>query len=790
MSSSSARRMRTPPVSTPPGSRVALAAFAAIVVLGPLLFGAGDRISQVALLVLLAIGVWAQPPAVVAPSRWGNRLTIAFLGIVLFKEFAPTAWFGGTVWRTILTRDYGVDLPWTHHPEPARALDVLLAGAVGAIWFLWVRRLAADRDNRALIAWWIFGSAAIVAAVSFATHGIDPKAIYGLRYTPGWTGFGPFPNRNHSADFLALGGVVGCGCVTWAAARKKWLFIILGAVMLALVLLALLTTQSRGGLIAFGVGLAVYFWFVVAKVRNRRALGIATGVALLIGVLAMTAGAPVLARFHAHHSDSSNAMRKDIWKDAIGMWKDAPVLGHGLDSFPEIFPLYQTVELENQVVLHPESSWLLWLSEFGALPVLLAVAGLALFLKNQVPIAFTRGRSFYLSAAGIAALALILAHGIFDVPAHRWGTAGLALAALAMACPLRLGTRRVAEPRAAALIPLGVAVFWALPFFFDAPEWSPLTLMRLLARDGASPASVSLSKLEEALRYFPLSPELRERIGLRQMRSLGLSKPALWQGNLAVAARLEPGSWGILEAQARACQSVAPGLAVHYWEMAVERGGIHRDDVLQMAVQETTAESPIAQASWGRYAEANPKLLLSFAQLVPEPQARYYFALWWQTRAFSADLSPGELALFYRNAPRWGTRAQFDEWMARHAHWRARDYLQWASLLHAWMDDRAAWQILSQFISEPDLPKAQPNMALSQLEAKWRIDPRNFVIAQELAVARYLAGDATAADQVIVAAAGEKGAPPWFVHKAAFALARSGRFGEAAALLLRAPAKP
>jgi hypothetical protein len=452
--------------------------------------------------------------------------------------------------------------------------------------------------------------------------------------------------------------------------------------------------------------------------------------------------------------------------------------------------MYQTVELENQVVLHPESSWLLWLTEFGVLPVLLAVAGLALFLKQQIPIAFARGRSFYLSAAGIAGFALILAHGVFDVPANRWGTAGLALAALAMACPMHLETRRLAEPRIAALIPLGVAVFWALPFVLDAPEWSPLSLMRLLARDVAAPATVSLPKLEAAMRYFPLSPDLHESIGIRQMQSLGLSKPALWQGNLAVAARLEPASWGILESQARACQSVAPGLAVHYWEMAVERGGIHRDEVLQMAVRETTLASPTAEASWGRYAEANPKLLLSFAQLVPEREARYYFALWWKERAFSASLSPDELALFYRNAPRWGNRAQFDDWMARHANWRARDHLQWASLLHAWADDRQAWEILADFVSEPDLPKGQPNMALDQLEAKWRIDPKNFVIAQELARARYLAGKKTGGDEVIVAAATEEGSPPWFVHKGAYVLARSGRFGEAVELLLRAPAKP
>jgi O-antigen ligase len=789
MSPPSARRTRTRQATKPPGRRLALAVFAAMVVVGPLLFGAGDRISQVALLVLLAAGVLAQPPAAVALSQWGNRLIIAFLAIVLFKEFAPAALFGSTEWRTILTRDFGVTLPWTHHPEPSRALDGLLAAAIGAIWFLWVRRLAADRENRPIIAWWIFGSAAIVAAVSFATHGIDPKAIYGLRYTPGWTGFGPFPNRNHTADFLAIGAVVGFGCVTWAGVKKKWFLVPLGAGMLGLVLLALLTTQSRGGVIAFAVGFGVYIAFVVAKVRNRRALGIAAAVVLLVVLLIMTAGGPVLARFHSQRSVDSNAMRVGIWKDTIGMWKDAPLLGHGVESFAQIIPVYLTVDLENQVVLHPESSWLLWFAELGALPVLLAVVGLTLFLRKQIPIVFARGRGFYLSAAGIAGMALILVHGVFDVPAHRWATAGLALAALAMACPIRLGTQRATEPRAAALIPLGVAVFWALPFFFDAPQWAPLTLTRLLARDGAAPGSVSLTQLIAAMRYFPLSPELRESVGLREMQSLGLSAPGPWQKDLAIAARLEPGSWGILATQARACQRISPGLAVHYWEMAVERGGIHRDEVLRLGVQETTAASPIAEASWGHYAEANPDLLLPFAQILPDQEARYYFNIWWKERAMSEALSPSEIDMYYKNGSRWGSRAQFDEWMSRHANWRARDFLPWASLLHTWGDDRQAWGMLTEFIAEPDLPKGRTKGNEDQPDAKLRVTTRRFSAAKDLAMAHYADGEKSRGDEILVSAALEPGSPPWFVRKGAYLLARSGRLGEAVALLLREPVR-
>jgi hypothetical protein len=135
-------------------------------------------------------------------GRTGNALVL--LGLVIFtgKEFAPALIFGSASWRDVLTANYAMSFPWTHHPEPARAVDALLVGVIALVWFLWVRTLAAERENRPILAWTMLGSAAIVAVVSFATRGIDPQAIYGLRYTQGWFGFGPFPNRNHTASFL------------------------------------------------------------------------------------------------------------------------------------------------------------------------------------------------------------------------------------------------------------------------------------------------------------------------------------------------------------------------------------------------------------------------------------------------------------------------------------------------------------------------------------------------------------------------------------------------------------
>jgi hypothetical protein len=249
-----------------------------------------DQWAQVILVGLLAIGILLLPPAVVPLSKWGNRLLLALVALLAIKELAPAEWFGATLWRTAVTKEYGIELSPTHHPEPARVIDAWLATAVGAVWFLWVRRLAADRENRPFLAWSLFGAAILVGTVSFVTRGWDPQAIYGLRPTQGWRGFGPFPNRNHTADLLAMGAVFGCGCVTWAVIRRKWGAALFGMLALLLVLVALFTTESRGGLVAFGIGLMAYLLLVQLRLRNRKALSVAVAVALIVGALGLAFG--------------------------------------------------------------------------------------------------------------------------------------------------------------------------------------------------------------------------------------------------------------------------------------------------------------------------------------------------------------------------------------------------------------------------------------------------------------------------------------------------------------------
>ncbi len=631
----------------------------------------------------------------------GGKLLALWIALLVVKEFAPWKWFGGVKWRATLTQSFDIALPWTHNPSPALVLDLLLVMIVGALWFLWARTLAADSENRTVILWSMFASAGITAIVCLATiRPANPHAIFNLRPDNDWTGFGPFPNRNHTACFLAMGVVLGCGCLTNAVRHKRQLRSVAGFVLLVVTIVALLYSKSRGGLIALVAGLAVYALLAVCRSRSRKAVGVVAAGAAVFVILCIAFGGQVLSRFHAAgEGDIPTNIRWQIWATTLTMWRDAPLFGHGLGTFPQIFPLYETFKLEEQVVGHPESSWLLWLVELGAIPLLIAAGAAAVFIARNVREAFEKKQGFFMRASAFAAFAVLVTHAIFDVPAHRWGTAGFALAILAVACPFpSRDEKKAVFRRKIAFAPLGIAAFWLLPFISNFPAWSPTSLEKSVTPDIAL---VGEDRLETELRYFPLSAPLHFCIGMHLLSEFRDYRSA-WE-HFRIADRLVENSWYYPASEALASRRFSPGMTFHFWSLAIERSGHRKEEVFFMAWKDT-ASFASARLFWSNYIETSPQLYLSYASMAPDADARYYFQRWWSERSSAPDLAQFEIEDFYMEAYKYGNLSMLDEWMAHHPSLEETDYKTWAMLLHHWNDDTDAWKLLSEPAKEPGYP--------------------------------------------------------------------------------------
>lgn len=756
--------------------------FALQVIGAPLAYGSVDRSFQILLLALLGLGILLVPPSLPKVSSRTAWLPVTLLGIVILKEFAPFDWFGHVAWRDILSEGFSMGFPWTHSPEPARAFDGLLTGCVAAIWFVWIRALADGRDERTLMTWILFFAAAVLAIVCFAMPN-NPTAIYGLRSVPGWTGFGPFPNRNHTACFLAMGVLLGCGCVVSAIRHRRYLLFGCGLLCIGMIFVALIQSKSRGGISACLVGLFIYVAMALAKTHSHRAVAAILSSALAGLALFMAFGAKVWMRFDSSpQGDLTTNLRWGIWNDGITMWRDATLFGHGINLFKSLFPLYQTLSLENQIVLHPESSWLQWLIELGLVPTAIFLCILIAFLVRNVNEAFVHQRGVLLRAGGFAAVAVLLTHCLWDVPGHRWATAGYGLAALALASPMSPTAPRTKPGPLLALLPFAICLFWLLPFVRGIPTWSPTTLNRLIERNIASPGRVKFSELQKELPFFPLDSDLHEALGMRILAAPSRAKEA-WQ-HFRIADRLAPSIWTKPALQAVASRPVSPGMTLHFWTLAIERAGHRSPEIFRMAFR-STADLPTAESFWGRYAETNPSLLLTYTELLPNEDGRPYFQLWWKLRGLCVDLEPSETNSFYALLDRWGSRSMLDEWMKNNPGRQRTDYRAWASLLHKWGDDPNAWRILSENVEDPVFPESRPSTSVDVLEANWLKMPSDFLNAQALAGAWARAGETQRSNDVITSAADQPKAPEWFLHKAAFIYASKEDFTKAVSVWLR-----
>jgi hypothetical protein len=374
----------------------------------------------------------------------------------------------------------------------------------------------------------------------------------------------------------------------------------------------------------------------------------------------------------------------------------------------------------------------------------------------------------------------MLVHCCWDVPGHRWATAGFALAALALACPIN---PEKSHPigRRFALIPLVICIFWALPFCFNGPAFSPTTLAKLTQRLEISPARVPSRAMLDALLFFPLTPELHHAMGVHGMNSESASEA--WK-HFQIADRLRPASWSLPASQALASQPVSAGMALHFWTLAIERAGHRNTEIFQMAYRRTIA-LPVATPLWARYAETNPEFLLTYAQSLPDAEARSCYDLWVKVRSASNHLGQEEVADYYSFVSRFGDPVQFTYWMEAHPELKKTDFRSWARLLHRWGEDTTAWRLLSAQINEPPWPRHALSTRTELLEANWLKNPSSIVNAQALADAYQRVGDPEGCRKIILSSAQQKNAPAWFLQKAAFIHAADNRLSEAVDCILR-----
>lgn len=282
---------------------------------------------------------------------------------------------------------------------------------------------------------------------------------------------GCFTNRNHLAQFLAL----GIGPLIWCVLRKpeagesehaethmfpanRNVFgSIVSGLGLGSVALTALSTLSRGGLLAVSVAIAVSLG-VLWRLRQISAiscLGLVVVVSGIGTILNLTGNeASLAARLN------SETGREHVWRANIAVAQDFPILGTGVGTHADAHHLHLDKPIEGIEFTHAESGYLQVMSETGF--VGLSLAALFILVSLWWCCGSLRNPDTRVSSVAAAVLASLLANVAHAVADFFWYTPScMLLLAIQLACACRLyQTTREELGRAARVWRVPRLVLW------------------------------------------------------------------------------------------------------------------------------------------------------------------------------------------------------------------------------------------------------------------------------------------------------------------------------------------
>ena len=331
----------------------------------------------------------------------------------------------GRRWQPVLLRDHpllagaalliaawaGASVLWARDPGAAFSSAFRLAQMLFLV-FLVFSAIAERRDLR-LFAWAFIAGAVLTSALGLSgLVGDGPDAV-GAASRFG----GAFGNPNNLAA-VVLPALALVGFQFFAARRPFERLLLAGSG--AFLVLTLFLTQSRGGLVGFGVMSIVAV--AIATPFRARVLVLVLAV-LVTGMAYFTiVASPTEEHRVTSFSAADSTGRADLWNVALQVTRDHPLAGIGMGNFTTVAPEYLQRNLdvrrsdlflrENATEVH--NTYLTVLAELGVVGLLLflaflgAVLGIA--LRSARTLASVRdvetdllARSLIVGAAGMLA---------------------------------------------------------------------------------------------------------------------------------------------------------------------------------------------------------------------------------------------------------------------------------------------------------------------------------------------------------------------------------------------------
>jgi tetratricopeptide (TPR) repeat protein len=698
----------------------------ALPVLACFLGGATQKWSEGIVAGLFGVMLLVHPPRL----SLGTAINVTMLGLLACAAtaFLPANWFLQPAWRVALGEDFGIKLPNTLSPQPWISVGCFLSFVAGLSWLYYVSTLELDlRDVRAQMRTFAFGIA-VLTALCIALRA-------GHTALPFWhneRGFGPFPNRNQTANLFGLTAVIvlACGQEDIRHGRKRWIFWLIA---LAVLVAGIVMDFSRAGVLLLVAGSAL--WLGAFAFRKGSAARIALGVSVILLLLTamLLFGGATFERFNLRAGDTSVAtdLRWAIFRDASKLIAASPWCGIGLGSFDEVFAVFRDASLNTARTIHPESDWFWLCVEAGWPAVLLTIAGIVMFVWRAFPLREGTNQRFRVAAL-IAAL-LFAAHGILDVSGHRIGTAFAAIFLLGLAVRRPLELHRSVFVailfRAIGLLLLVAGAAWVFATLYEKPLPGAVGVeseMRLAtAANSGRNFKEAIERATRALGWAPL------RWQLYFLRAVGESgaRSAVTQAvdDFRRARFLEPNAYEVPYQEGNVWVNASqPNLALTAWREALRRAGSHRPPLYAAMLATARQSSPRVHAGLEELGMEHHDLALIF--LEHSGGAPFMTAL---QRFIDRDpslqtLSAEEKVTLFKHWAERGDPAELARTVETRPEWMPFAWRGLAKYQASQKNFRAAVEMTRRYGESPALPPAAENASIDQLRQSLHANPDNY----------------------------------------------------------------
>ena len=367
----------------------------ALLVFGPLAFGAVEPWSEFVLRItaIVLVVLWA-----------GVRAFTGRLTVVDNPLYLPMI-----VFALIVGAQYAFGLTAYGYATKEEALNYI---AYGALMFIAAQVLHSPGALRRFtillsIAGFVIALFAIVQ--EFTSNG----RIYWVRLPRfgGWI-VGPYVNHNHYAGLMEMliPMPLALGFHRSNLRSRSALLFFMAIIMAA----SLLISQSRAGVAAFLLEMALFGTMIFLRNRRRSIIILAVLLAT-VAFLGWLNTTQVFTRMQETH----DVFRAQILRDGLVMWRQKPVLGWGFGTFPTVYPAFRGF-YTNLFVNQAHNDVLQVLVETGALGFGVMVWFLVLVYRRGL----SRGSSWDSRPGGLPQLAAlvgvtgIVVHSFFDFNLH------------------------------------------------------------------------------------------------------------------------------------------------------------------------------------------------------------------------------------------------------------------------------------------------------------------------------------------------------------------------------------